>query len=557
MSGGSGNGGDNAHANAFGGGRNPGMSNSNSGGSNSSSGRGGNSSGRDKGERWSMSNHPEKPVHKNEKGESVITVVNGWTKEPVDDKYNGGNGGNGSGHTTPFNPVDHHPEITHAQADVTAKISAETVANKALSQALSVKKEAEIGLSVKVSAIDELSRRLLFDEANVVAKQAEINFLEAKSKRLSAEIHLLELEKSRDNRQFGLVISINAKLRDKQQELNNVNAQLNAKKSELPSLKVARDKSKNGLSVAMRGVDQNLIKAELEFGKAKEKLDKLTSMKNEVERDIKNKKELRKDLQRLFDKASNDARGGDALRRFSGKARMDFYRERLLQVDTELTKLSSQLPHLHTDIESASLLYNKALSDFERAKADALTKKTEEDKVKDAVKFTADFYSEVFDKFGVKAKNLAQELANSSKGKKIDNIQEALDAYDKYKSKLGAMFSVVDRQAISNAMASVTYDDFAKNLSKFSKVSTLTSYAIDGYELYGEIRKAIETDNWTKAIVKAETIFAGVLSTSFVTYMFASIAITPLGIIGFASLIAFTSLIVDEKLINNINSILQ
>lgn len=67
----SGNGGDNAHNNAFGGGKNPGMGHSGSGSQSGSSGKGGNSSSNpNKGSGWSTVNTPQGPLHAYTGGDS-------------------------------------------------------------------------------------------------------------------------------------------------------------------------------------------------------------------------------------------------------------------------------------------------------------------------------------------------------------------------------------------------------------------------------------------------------------------------------------------------------
>ncbi|EBC1279679.1 hypothetical protein G6T08_004908 [Salmonella enterica] len=103
----SGNGGDNAHNNAFGGGKNPGMGHSGSGSQTGSSGKGGNSSSNpNKGSGWSTVNTPQGPLHAytggdsggyaGSKGNSGNKNVVGWgwtsTKNPDVPPYVDANG---------------------------------------------------------------------------------------------------------------------------------------------------------------------------------------------------------------------------------------------------------------------------------------------------------------------------------------------------------------------------------------------------------------------------------------------------------------------------------
>lgn len=56
--------------------------------------------------------------------------------------------------------------------------------------------------------------------------------------------------------------------------------------------------------------------------------------------------------------------------------------------------------------------------------------------LQDAIKFTADFYKEVFNAYGEKAEKLAKLLADQAKGKKIRNVEDALKSYEKHKANI-------------------------------------------------------------------------------------------------------------------------
>ncbi|MDT0175154.1 colicin-like pore-forming protein [Enterobacter sp. BRE11] len=86
--------------------------------------------------------------------------------------------------------------------------------------------------------------------------------------------------------------------------------------------------------------------------------------------------------------------------------------------------------------------------------------------LQDGIKLVADFYSELTGKYGQQAAALAQELAEQAKGKTIRNVDNALVAYDRYRSYLGAKFSAADRAAILNALNSVDMARMASQLSK-------------------------------------------------------------------------------------------
>ncbi|CNI11304.1 colicin-like pore-forming protein [Yersinia ruckeri] len=177
----------------------------------------------------------------------------------------------------------------------------------------------------------------------------------------------------------------------------------------------------------------------------------------------------------------------------------------------------------------------------------------ENDAVKDAVKFTADFYQTVTEKYGVQSAKIAQELAEAAKGKQLRSVDEALKAFDNYKDVLNKKFSVKDREAIAKALESIDRDLMAKNLAKFSKAFGLVGKAIDGVDVVKEINNGMETGNWRPLLVKLETLAAGRGAASLVAFTFGVMTASPLGILGFGLLMVITSTLINDALIEKIN----
>ncbi|HEN3614719.1 TPA: hypothetical protein U5E40_002347 [Yersinia enterocolitica] len=185
----------------------------------------------------------------------------------------------------------------------------------------------------------------------------------------------------------------------------------------------------------------------------------------------------------------------------------------------------------------------------------AADKKAQEeiDAVKNAVKFTADFYKELTSKYGDNASKIAQELAEAAKGKQIRNVDEALKAFDQYKNVLNKKFSAKDRETIAKALESVDRGLMAKNLAKFSKAFSVVNWTIDGVDLLSELINAIRTNHWRAFLVKLETLAAGAGATWLVAFAFAVLTATPLGIVGFGLLIAIVGFLINDELIEKIN----
>lgn len=174
--------------------------------------------------------------------------------------------------------------------------------------------------------------------------------------------------------------------------------------------------------------------------------------------------------------------------------------------------------------------------------------------VEDAIKTTAGFMSDITARFGKQAAELAQEFADNAKGKTLRNVDEALAAFNNYKNSLGAKFSVADRNAIANALSSIQYSSYATQLAKFSKGLGYYGTATDIYETLKEVAKAFQTDNWRPALVKIEALTAGKVATVVVAFTFSALATSPVGILAVALMLALTSSLIDDALINRINA---
>ncbi|WP_267477116.1 colicin-like pore-forming protein [Klebsiella variicola] len=192
-----------------------------------------------------------------------------------------------------------------------------------------------------------------------------------------------------------------------------------------------------------------------------------------------------------------------------------------------------------------------------KAKAEAEAKaKAEADAVKDAVKFTADFYKEVFSVYGEKAEQLANLLATQAKGKNIRNIDDALKAYEKHKTNINKKINAQDRAAIAKALESVDVKEAAKNFAKFSKGLGYVGPTMDVVDLVLELRKAIKEDNWRSFFVKIEAIAISFGATQLAALAFASLLGAPVGLLGYALIMAGIGALVSDDVVDTANKII-
>lgn len=180
----------------------------------------------------------------------------------------------------------------------------------------------------------------------------------------------------------------------------------------------------------------------------------------------------------------------------------------------------------------------------------------EKSQIKDAVDTMVGFYQYITEQYGEKYAKIAQDLAEKSKGKKIQGVDEALAAFEKYKNVLDKKFSKVDRDAIFNALESVNYDELSKNLTKISKSLKITSRVSFLYDVGSDFRNAIETGNWRPLFVTLEKSAVDVGVAKIVALMFSFIVGVPLGFWGIAIVTGIVSSYIGDDELSKLNELL-
>lgn len=180
----------------------------------------------------------------------------------------------------------------------------------------------------------------------------------------------------------------------------------------------------------------------------------------------------------------------------------------------------------------------------------------EKSQIKDAVDTMVGFYQYITEQYGEKYAKIAQDLAEKSKGKKIQGVDEALAAFEKYKNVLDKKFSKVDRDAIFNALESVNYDELSKNLTKISKSLKITSRVSFLYDVGSDFKNAIETGNWRPLFVTLEKSAVDVGVAKIVALMFSFIVCVPLGFWGIAIVTGIVSSYIGDDELSKLNELL-
>ncbi|HAM2396131.1 TPA: colicin, partial [Escherichia coli] len=194
-------------------------------------------------------------------------------------------------------------------------------------------------------------------------------------------------------------------------------------------------------------------------------------------------------------------------------AEWDKLRQRLLDARNKITSAESAVNSARNNVSARTneqkhandalnaLLKEKEnirsqLADINQKIAEEKRKRDEINMVKDAIKLTSDFYRTIYDEFGKQASELAKELASVSQGKQIKSVDDALNAFDKFRNNLNKKYSIQDRMAISKALEAINQVHMAENFKLFSKAFGFTGKVIDRYDVAVELQKAVKTDNW-------------------------------------------------------------
>lgn len=254
-------------------------------------------------------------------------------------------------------------------------------------------------------------------------------------------------------------------------------------------------------------------------------------------------------------------------------AEWDKLRQRLLDARNKITSAESAVNSARNNVSARTneqkhandalnaLLKEKEnirsqLADINQKIAEEKRKRDEINMIKDAIKLTSDFYRTIYDEFGKQASELAKELASVSQGKQIKSVDDALNAFDKFRNNLNKKYSIQDRMAISKALEAINQVHMAENFKLFSKAFGFTGKVIDRYDVAVELQKAVKTDNWRPFFVKLESLAAGRAASAVTAWAFSVMLGTPVGILGFAIIMAAVSAFVNDKFIEQVNKLI-
>ncbi|XXE20137.1 hypothetical protein J3P85_04615 [Pseudomonas sp. Z1-12] len=305
--------------------------------------------------------------------------------------------------------------------------------------------------------------------------------------------------------------------------------------------------------IAVAQVAENKAKAEakrLAEEKAKAEAKRLVEEKAKAEAKRLAEEKAKAEAKRLVEEKAK----AEAKRLAEEKAKAEAKRLAEEKAKAEAKRLAEE--KAKAEAEAKRLAEEKAKAEAE-AKRLADEKSKADDELKGAIKFTADFYKDISERFGTQMSALAQQMSEDAKGKVLRSADEALRAFDQYKDSLSKKFSVADRTAIANALESLDRAELAKNLNIFGKAFGYVGKAIDAMDLLVEIKKGYETGDWNSTVLKVETLFAGAAATGLIAFAFGLAVTTPIGIIAFGLIMALVSAFITDARVKMFNDALD
>ncbi len=321
-----------------------------------------------------------------------------------------------------------------------------------------------------------------------------------------------------------------------QSKIGDVNKQKEAEEKARENAEVAEHKTLNEEKQAVAEAEKRLAEAKAELAKA--------------ESDVQSKQAT---VSRVAGELENAQKSVDVkVTGFPGWRDVQKKLQRQLEAkQAEYSAVENELKNAVSFRDGKAAEVKEAEQKLKEAQ-DAL----EKSQIKDAVDTMVGFYQYITEQYGEKYAKIAQDLAEKSKGKKIQGVDEALAAFEKYKNVLDKKFSKVDRDAIFNALESVNYDELSKNLTKISKSLKITSRVSFLYDVGSDFKNAIETGNWRPLFITLEKSAVDVGVAKIVALMFSFIVGVPLGFWGIAIVTGIVSSYIGDDELSKLNELL-
>lgn len=144
-----------------------------------------------------------------------------------------------------------------------------------------------------------------------------------------------------------------------------------------------------------------------------------------------------------------------------------------------------------------------------------------EEKLKEDTKLIAEVTRDITNKFGKEFGDLATELSQSIRGKKIRNYQDAMASFAKFQANSSYInVRQVDRNAIADALKALDKRTLADNLKRLSASSGLLAKGFTAEVFYSKFEEGCRTDNWKPLMLEIEAMaLSGVAAAAMALFL--------------------------------------
>lgn len=225
--------------------------------------------------------------------------------------------------------------------------------------------------------------------------------------------------------------------------------------------------------------------------------------------------------------------------------------------------------HFPSNAEAQCRIFNNDLSTVSvrwvhAGASTAAGLKNLESQAQDIVRDVADFRSDlgvVFnvlnqmsDRFGQKLEEESKRLAQLAYGKQLRSVDEAIAAFGPYQAAIISKYGNAELQSIANAIESMDKAQMAVQLKAWGRYFGYAGDALDAYAVTTGIVKGLRTNDWSDAISAMESFVGGKIVGLAVAVAFSSLAVSGVGIVGYALLYGLAAATFNTDTLNEMQN---
>lgn len=178
----------------------------------------------------------------------------------------------------------------------------------------------------------------------------------------------------------------------------------------------------------------------------------------------------------------------------------------------------------------------------------------------ETVKNVADFRSDlgtvfnvlnqIGERFGQKLEDQAKKLSSLAYGKQLRSVDEAIAAFGPYQAAVISKYGNAELQAMANAIQAMDKAQMAQQLKAWGRYFGYAGDALDAIAVTEGIVKGLRTGDWGDAINAVKSFVGGKIAGLAVAVVFSSLAVSGVGIVGYALLYGLAAATINTDTLN-------